>query len=275
MGVGLTCLALDAGSVRADATGAAKPTSPTARRETNHAVAAPSGAQPPASNEASVQKAELADVDPDNDREVGPPALVADCEQRLNAAGIEYKPAKLPIRKRRNGPVCGAEQAVVYQRGPSRIRYSSAPLLTCGMALALADFEAIVTEESVKHLGQRVVSVSHAGTYSCRQMARFQSLVSEHSYANAIDIRSFRLETGRSISVLRDFSKTGTAASKFLHAVARRLYDENVFSVVLTEYFDKLHRDHFHLDLARYRVNGTRRQLECGCDPNLDECDCI
>ncbi|WP_437476342.1 extensin family protein [Sorangium sp. So ce1014] len=72
------------------------------------------------------------------------------------------------------------------------------------------------------------------GTYSCRQMARFQSLVSEHSYANAIDIRSFKLENGRTLSVLRDLSKIDTAASKFLHAVAQRLYDEKVFSVVLT-----------------------------------------
>jgi hypothetical protein len=31
-----------------------------------------------------------------------------------------------------------------------------------------------------------------------------------------------------------------------------------VFSVVLTPYWDALHRDHFHLDLARYRVDGTR-----------------
>jgi len=28
--------------------------------------------------------------------------------------------------------------------------------------------------------------------------------------------------------------------------------------VVLTPFFDRLHRDHLHLDLARYRVDGTR-----------------
>lgn len=224
-------------------------------------AAAPSSAEHIAKQPAAkttAPPAALADLDPNNDGEVGPPALIADCEARLTAAGARFKPAKLPIRKRRNGPVCGAEQALVYQGSSHGIRYSSSPLLSCGMALALLDFEAIVSEEAARHLGKRVVSVSHAGTYSCRQMARFQSLVSEHSYANAIDIRSFRLENGRTISVLSDFSKGDTPAGKFLHAVAQRLYDEKVFSVVLTEYFDKLHRDHFHVDLARYRVDGTR-----------------
>jgi hypothetical protein len=105
------------------------------------------------------------------------------------------------------------------------------------------------------------VKVEQGGTYSCRKMARF-ALVSEHSYANAIDIRSFRLADGRVVSVARHFGRPGaepqTPEARFLHELAHRLYDDGVFSVVLTEYFDRLHRDHFHLDLARYRVDGTR-----------------
>jgi hypothetical protein len=269
MALGLACQVLDSSSLRADTPVATRhgAASPSGGAESQSAAnklatgerAAPASATPDSTALASAPvPAALADVDPNNDGVVGPPELIADCEARLNAAGIEFKAAKLPIRQRKGGPVCGAEQAVVYQGSPHGIRYSSAPLLTCGMALAIAAFEAIVTEEAARHLGKRVVSVSHAGTYSCRQMARFQTLVSEHSYANAIDVRSFKLENGRVISVLRDFSKVDTAASKFLHAVAQRLYDEGVFSVVLTEYFDKLHRDHFHVDLARYRVDGTR-----------------
>jgi hypothetical protein len=86
--------------------------------------------------------------------------------------------------------------------------------------------------------------------------------VSEHSFANAIDVRSFRLEDGRSVSVERHFGRPGTEPTtpegRFLRDLAHRLYDEGVFSVVLTEFFDRLHRDHFHLDLARYRIDGTR-----------------
>lgn len=128
------------------------------------------------------------------------------------------------------------------------------------MALALADFERIVADEA-HVLGHRVVRIEQGGTYSCRKMARFR-LVSEHSYANAIDVRSFTLENGRRISVADQFGaldrEPSTTEGRFLRSLARRLYDDAVFSVVLTRYFDELHRDHFHLDLARYRVDGTR-----------------
>jgi hypothetical protein len=40
--------------------------------------------------------------------------------------------------------------------------------------------------------------------------------------------------------------------------VSQRAYDEEVFSHVLTPFFNAAHRNHFHLDLARYRGDGTR-----------------
>jgi hypothetical protein len=49
-----------------------------------------------------------------------------------------------------------------------------------------------------------------------------------------------------------------TAEGRFLRDLAHRLYDDAVFSVVVTRFFDELHRDHIHVDLARYRVDGTR-----------------
>jgi hypothetical protein len=85
--------------------------------------------------------------------------------------------------------------------------------------------------------------------------------MSEHSYANAIDVESFVLESGRRISVLQNFERgeeTRTRAGAFLRALSRRAYDEELFSNVLTPFFDDLHRNHFHLDLARYRNDGTR-----------------
>jgi len=111
-------------------------------------------------------------------------------------------------------------------------------------------------------LGARVKRAVHAGTYSCRHMARFSHMVSEHSYANAIDLRSLTLDDGRTIAIVKDFGPLDedppTDAGRFLRSVAHRAYDERIFSVVLTPRFDALHRDHFHLDMARYRVDGTR-----------------
>jgi hypothetical protein len=204
----------------------------------------------------------LADVDPDNDDVVAPPELIADCEAKLRALGVVFAPAELPVKAgNAKRPTCGAPQAVVYQRGPEKLRYNSAPIVSCGMALGLARFEQVVNEEAKRYLGQEVARVEQGGTYNCRKMARF-NLVSEHSYANAIDIRSITLKNGRNLSVLKTFGKTDAEPkrpeARFWRSVAHRLYDEGTFSVVITPFFDGLHKDHIHLDQARYRVDGSR-----------------
>lgn len=202
-----------------------------------------------------------ADVDPDNDLLVAPPAPLADCERKLQAAGVQFSATKIPLRRARNGVFsCGTEQAVVYERGPEGLRFNARPRVTCRMALGLAEFERIAQEQARQHLGTTIRRVVQLGTYSCRRMQRFD-LVSEHSYANAIDIEAFELADGRKITVLSHFGSTTevsrSAESRFLRSLAQRLYRENVFSVVLTPFFDRLHRDHLHLDQARYRLDGT------------------
>jgi hypothetical protein len=206
--------------------------------------------------------AALADVDPNNDDVVAPPELIPDCEARLRALGVDFVPAQLPVQAAHGKkPTCGADQAVVYRKGPEGIRYNSPPVVSCGMALGLARLESVLNEEAQRHLGQKVVRIEQGGTYNCRKMARF-NLVSEHAYANAIDIRSIKLKNGRTLTVLRDFGKLDAppkrAESLLLRAVANRLYDEGAFSVVITPFFDTLHRDHIHLDQARYRIDGSR-----------------
>jgi hypothetical protein len=204
-----------------------------------------------------------ADLDPTNDGVVAPPDPVADCAALLARSRVEATSSELPVHREKSGRItCGAEQVVVYRAGPEAIRFNIAPVVTCGMALAIARMETVVQGEAMARFGKRVGRIDHGGTYSCRRITRFHHMVSEHSYANAIDIRAFTLEDGRRIEVFRHFGSVETdstaSESRFLRAVARRLYDEDVFSVVLTPFFDAGHRDHFHLDLARYRVDGTR-----------------
>lgn len=204
----------------------------------------------------------LADVDPSNDLVVAPPEPLADCEARLRAAGVDATPTSLKVTPGHGKrPTCGLEQALVYKRGPESIRYNAAPVLSCAMALGLARFEQVLNEEAMRHLGQGVARVEQGGTYNCRRMARFD-LVSEHSYANAIDIRSVTLKNGRKLTVLGTFGKLDREPqrpeARFWRDVARRSFDEGTFSVVITPFFDALHRDHIHLDQARYRVDGTR-----------------
>lgn len=202
----------------------------------------------------------LANLDLSDDDVVAPPELIPDCHERLRAAGVAFREAKLPMTKQR-GFTCGAPQAVEYRDGPEHIRFHPRPVVTCQLALALAHFEGVVNRTAKEMLGARVVSVTQGGTYSCRSMARFR-LVSEHSYGNATDLYSFGLSDGRTVSVLKHFGNPKQPASnpegQFLRTLAQRLFDENVFSVVVTRFFDELHRDHFHVDMAHYRTDGAR-----------------
>lgn len=174
---------------------------------------------------------------------------------------MKRREGRLPVRKSATGHVCGTEQALIYEKGPTGVGWSAPPVGTCALLLGLARFEQIVQEEAERAFGERVKRIIQGGTYSCRKMSRFR-MASEHSYGNAIDIYGFVLASGRTIGVKRHYGKLGepatTPESRFLRAVGERSFDEDVFSVVLTPYWDTLHADHFHLDQARYRVNATR-----------------
>jgi hypothetical protein len=204
-----------------------------------------------------------ANDDPGDDLVVGPPDVLADCDDQLVKAGVDYRVATLPVHaERRSKIVCGAPQVVIYAHGPGGIKYSPSPMLTCPMALALASFEKVVQEEAARTFHSTVVRIDQLGTYSCREIIAYPGWVSEHSYANAIDLARFTLKNGVTIDVQRDFDlgadEPRHPAGVFLRAVSRRAYDEDIFSHVLTPFFNAAHRNHFHVDLARYRGDGTR-----------------
>ncbi len=203
-----------------------------------------------------------ANVDPDDDYVVGPPEAREHCAKDLEAAGVTFKSAPIPVHTQKKSKlVCGAPEVVVFVKGPGAIQYNGAPVLTCGMALALASFERILQKEALARFASPVARVDQIGTYNCREVQAYPGTVSEHSYANAIDLTRFVLRNGKVIEVLRDFEKgetPRTPVGDFLRVVTRRANDEDVFSHVLTPFFNAAHRNHFHLDLARFRQDGTR-----------------
>lgn len=246
---------------RASASSLASSTSPSAPSPASSTSLASSTSPSPSPRRAGA----YANLDPSDDLVVGPPDPHADCESELTKAGVKFRVASLPVHTpKRSKITCGAPQVVTYLRGPGNIAYNAAPFVTCSMALALAAWERILQKEATSIFGSPVARIDQLGTYNCREMAAYPGWVSEHSYANAIDIGRFVLVNGKSIEVLRDFDigdapPAGPAAS-FLRVVSRRANDEDVFSHVLTPFFDAHHKNHFHLDLARYRTDGTRPQ---------------
>lgn len=160
--------------------------------------------------------------------------------------------ARRPVSDRDMGEGCGLSNAVEVTR--SSVAFSRSFTATCPLAVAWALFEAHVLHEAARrHLGQDVARVAHLGTYACRNINhREAGRRSEHATANAIDISGFVLADGQQISLEKDWEGSDPRRRAFLRAVrdgACRSFD-----VVLSPDYNEAHRDHFHLDMGRYRA---------------------
>jgi len=133
--------------------------------------------------------------------------------------------------------------------------------VNCAFALRLVKFEGVLQDEARRAFGKPAKTIVQLGTYNCRHMAAYPDLVSEHSFANAIEIAEVVLGNGKRVVVEHDWvaadKPATTPAAQFLRRLTRRLYDEQVFNVVLTPSYDRHHKNHLHLDGAAYSVDGT------------------
>ncbi|WPZ32273.1 extensin family protein [Thalassobaculum sp. OXR-137] len=170
------------------------------------------------------------------------------CLATLTASRLQVR----TLPDRRNGAYCGYSDVVQILR--STVPYSGPVHLTCPMAATLYLWEReIVGPAAVKYLGSRLVRIDHMGTYSCRRRRGGSSnRPSEHATANAIDIGGFRLEDGRRITVLGDWSQGTTAERAFLRDIRDAAC--GLFQVVLSPDYNAAHRDHFHLDMGDWGV---------------------
>ena len=118
--------------------------------------------------------------------------------------------------------------------------------------------------------GQPVVALDAFGAYSCRSVDNLANTkLSEHAFGNAIDVAGFRLADGRDIVIVRDWKKTDTQESAFLHEAHAGACQQ--FTTVLGPGADVFHYNHFHLDLAMHgKTNtGLRRYCKPFPAPNL------
>ena len=135
----------------------------------------------------------------------------------------------------------------------SAVGLSSSFLASCPLAVAFALFERHSLQPAAQaEFGQAVTRVDHLGSFACRNVYnRAEGRLSQHASANALDIAGFRLADGRSISVLKDWSREGDKA-RFLRQVRDSACDD--FNVVLGPDYNAAHRNHFHLDMGRWWV---------------------
>ncbi|NJS14442.1 MAG: extensin family protein [Sphingopyxis sp.] len=165
------------------------------------------------------------------------------CLADLGRAGVRYT----PLANQDLGGGCGAIDSVKLLDIGTPVANLGA--MTCPLARNFAAWvQYAVRPAARKYLDSEVVKVETFGTYSCRNVNGGQSgRLSQHAYANAVDVSAFVLADGRRITLLdgwqgaedeRQFLRT-------LHASACKR-----FGTVLGPDYNRQHANHFHFDMS-------------------------
>jgi len=144
---------------------------------------------------------------------------------------------------------CGISNPVrVY--AVSGVRLEAQPLVNCNTAKALNTWVAKKAGPATASAGERLAKLNVIASYACRSRNNQRGAnLSEHARGNAIDIAAVEFESGRRVTVLRDWGKGRDGKLlKAYHAGAC-----GIFGTVLGPESDRFHNDHFHFDTAKYR----------------------
>jgi hypothetical protein len=130
------------------------------------------------------------------------------------------------------------------------VAVAPAATLACPMVSALDRFVSeAVQPAAARWFGQPVARIKQISAYSCRGMNDDSTArISEHAFGNALDIASFTLADGRTISV-KDGWRGTPQEQGFLHDVQDAAC--TLFTTVLAPGSNAYHEDHMHVDLMR------------------------
>lgn len=172
-----------------------------------------------------------------------PPAEIL-CRQRLRQAGAVFSEAPAPDPQ--NG--CALPYPVALRGLPGGVTVEPEAVLNCTMAEAITEFaRERMSPAADDVLASEIAAIGQASGYVCRPRNGTTKL-SEHAFGNAIDIASFRLTDGRTITVAPDIGgESGTFVDKVRGDAC------GPFRTVLGPGSDADHASHLHLDLAPRR----------------------
>ena len=147
---------------------------------------------------------------------------------------------------------CGERSPLLVTAIQSRGRMVSLsqPVTTnCAMASALPGWLATVDGSAGSMLGSPLAEVVTGTGYLCRaRVGGDDALMSEHGFANALDVTGFVLEDGRALNVAADWPAADAPAGRLW----RLAHDAacGSFTTVLGPEANAEHADHLHLDLG-------------------------
>lgn len=144
---------------------------------------------------------------------------------------------------------CGVE-APVRVTSVAGLRLNPPATIDCRTASALRQWAEDSVRPAVGRRGGGAAGLTVTAHYICRTRNRDpDAKVSEHGRGRAIDISAIRLADGSEITVLKGWKRWRQ------RGILRRIHKGacGPFGTVLGPDADRFHRDHFHLDTARYR----------------------
>lgn len=171
------------------------------------------------------------------------------CRQRLERLGARFEPQPALADGQ-----CGAARPLKITSLSGDLALTPPALLVCGAAEALARWATEAQVLAERDLSQPLKGLSLGTTYVCRgQNHDPDAKLSEHAFANGIDVMGFTFANRPAIAVAP--LPEGTPEAAFLaHARAKAC---GVFRTVLGPGTDAAHANHFHLD-ERERPAGHR-----------------
>jgi hypothetical protein len=170
---------------------------------------------------------------------------ILQCHVDLAREGVQFR--VLPDQRFSGG--CSALGAV--QLLDVGVPVSNLRAMTCPLARQFASWAREAVQPAADQwLRTRVVRIETFGTYSCRTVdSQPGARLSEHAFANAVDISGFVLGDGRRITVLEGWNGDDDRVRRFLRAVhqagCRR------FAIGLSPDSDAYHYNHMHFDMGR------------------------
>ncbi len=177
------------------------------------------------------------------------------CEQKLASRRVAFKVEKQITDEKG----CIVERPLTVTRLSDGMSLSREITLRCEVVLALDDWIKNIVRPSAKlYLSQDVKSLKTSTSYHCRtRNNKPGGKISEHGFANGVDITGFELENGSVINVQTNTDSVKEALSNTKFQAAARAGACAYFTTVLGPGANITHQDHFHFDLA-FRKSGYR-----------------
>ena len=178
------------------------------------------------------------------------------CLSQLSYMSRQYNAMFTPIDEIDGPRSCGAAQPLKLQAvSGGHVTLNPPATLRCPMIPSTVHWiETVVQPAARRYFGQDVREIDVAASYSCRpRNNRRGAKLSEHGYANALDVSGFTLANGRRVNLLNGYYGRRDERA-FLREVEAGACGP--FKTVLGPKADRAHRDHFHFDLAMHGGDG-------------------